>query len=98
MSVDFIKVNDKKVTFTVYPNPNSGQFTIDFSGIENNHEGQLVLSDMNDGREIYTTSFYSNSVESNKVDVNPPTKIPTGRYACSLIFEGIKNTVIIMIE
>ena len=98
VSVDFIKVNDKKVTFTVYPNPNSGQFTIDFSGIENNHEVQLVLSDMNDGREIYTTSFYSNSVESNKVDVNPPTKIPTGRYACSLIFEGIKNTVIIMIE
>jgi len=98
VSVDFIKVNDKKVTFTVYPNPNSGQFTIDFSGIENNHEVQLVLSDMTDGREIYTTSFYSNSVESNKVDVNPPTKIPTGRYACSLIFEGIKNTVIIMIE
>jgi len=98
VSVDFIKINDKKVTFTVYPNPNSGQFTIDFSGIENNHEVQLVLSDMNDGREIYTTSFYSNSVESNKVDVNPPTKIPTGRYACSLIFEGIKNTVIIMIE
>lgn len=96
VSVDHIKA--KNITFTVYPNPNSGQFTVDFSGIENNHEVQIVLNDMNDGHEIYSTTFYSNSIDSNKIDVNPPTKIAPGRYICSLIFEGIRSSVIVMIN
>ena len=96
VSVDHIKA--KNITFTVYPNPNSGQFTVDFSGIENNHEVQIVLNDMNDGHEIYSTTFYSNSIDSNKMDVNPPTKIAPGRYICSLIFEGIRSSVIVMIN
>ncbi len=96
VSVDHIKA--KNITFTVYPNPNSGQFTVDFSGIENNHEVQIVLNDMNDGHEIYSTTFSSNSIESNKMDVNPPTKIAPGRYLCSLIFEGIRSSVIVMIN
>jgi len=96
VSVDYIKA--KNITFTVYPNPNSGQFTVDFSGIENNHEVQIVLNDMNDGHEIYSTTFSSNSIESNKMDVNPPTKIAPGRYICSLIFEGIRSSVIVMIN
>ena len=96
VSVDHIKA--KNITFTVYPNPNSGQFTVDFSGIENNHEVQIVLNDMNDGHEIYSTTFYSNSIDSNKIDVNPPTKIAPGRYVCSLIFEGIRSSVIVMIN
>lgn len=96
VSVDHIKA--KNVTFTVYPNPNSGQFTVDFSGIENNHEVQIVLNDMNDGHEIYSTTFHSNSIEANKMDVNPPTKIAPGRYLCSLIFEGNRSSVIILIH
>ena len=96
VSVDYIKA--KNITFTVYPNPNSGQFTVDFSGIENNHEVQIVLNDMNDGHEIYSTTFFSNSIDSNKMDVNPPTKIAPGRYICSLIFEGIRSSVIVMIN
>lgn len=96
VSVDHIKA--KNVTFTVYPNPNSGQFTVDFSGIENNHEVQIVLNDMNDGHEIYSTTFYSSSIDSNKMDVNPPTKIAPGRYICSLIFEGIRSSVIVVIN
>jgi hypothetical protein len=96
VSVDYIKA--KNITFTVYPNPNSGQFTVDFSGIENNHEVQIVLNDMNDGHEIYSTTFFSNSIDSNKMDVNPPTKIAPGRYLCSLIFEGIRSSVIVMIN
>ena len=88
----------KNIEFTVYPNPNSGQFTIDFAGIENNHEVQIVLSDLQTGKQIYTTTFFSNTIEHNKIDVNPTEKINPGRYACSLICEGIKITKQVLIN
>lgn len=89
---------ERKVEFTVYPNPNSGQFTIDFSGIENNHEVQIILSDLSTGQQIYTTSFYSRSIEHNKIDVNPTDRIKPGRYACTLVCEGIKITKQVLIN
>lgn len=88
----------RNIEFTVYPNPNSGQFTIDFAGIENNHEVQIVLSDIETGKQIYTTTFFSNTIEHNKIDVNPSDKIKAGRYSCSLICEGIKITKQVIIN
>ncbi len=94
-----VEVETKKIVeFTVYPNPNSGQFTIDFSGIENNHEVQIVLSELQTGKQIYTTTFFSTSIEHNKIDVTPSEKIAPGRYACSLICEGIKLTKQVVIN
>ena len=94
-----VEVETKKIVeFTVYPNPNSGQFTIDFSGIENNHEVQIVLSELQTGKQIYTTTFFSTSIGHNKIDVTPSEKIAPGRYACSLICEGIKLTKQVVIN
>lgn len=98
-STKSVEVETKKIVqFTVYPNPNSGQFTIDFSGIENNHEVQIVLSDLSSGKQIYTTTFFSKSIEHNKIDVIPNEKINPGRYSCSLICEGIKLTKQVVIN
>ena len=88
----------RNVEFTVYPNPNSGQFTIDFAGIENNHEVQIVLSDLQTGKQLYTTTFFSSTIEHNKIDVNPTEKIAPGRYSCSLICEGIRLTKQVVIN
>jgi len=66
-----------------------------------NADKTMVVSEIvsvDDGHEIYSTTFSSNSIESNKMDVNPPTKIAPGRYLCSLIFEGIRSSVIVMIN
>jgi len=52
ISVRFLK--EKDFTFTIYPNPNKGEFTIDFSGLENNHLIKVYLHDIN-GKIIYTT-------------------------------------------
>jgi hypothetical protein len=88
----------RNIEFTVYPNPNSGQFTIDFAGIENNHEVQIVLSDLQTGKQLYTTTFFSSTIEHNKIDVNPTEKIKAGRYSCSLICEGIRLTKQVVIN
>ncbi len=87
----------KNITFSVYPNPNLGEFTIDFSGIENNHEVQIALRDEL-GKEVYSNSVYSNSIHSNQVQIIPTSKIAKGKYFCSLIFEGVKRTLVVIVN
>jgi hypothetical protein len=72
VSVDFLK--SKNITFTVYPNPNMGEFTVNFAGIENNHEVQIILSDAF-GKEVYSTSLYTASMETTRVSLTPDTKL-----------------------
>ena len=95
VSVDFLK--SKNITFTVYPNPNLGEFTVNFAGIENNHEVQIILSD-EFGKEVYSTSLYANSMEANKVSLTPDTKISKGKYFCTLLVEGVKQTLIVLVN
>ena len=87
----------KSIQFTVYPNPNSGQFTVDFTGVENNHEVQILLCDTRTGKILYSTTFQSNSIDHNKVDIQPTERVEPGRYICALVCEGIRlnSTVII---
>ena len=86
----------KDITFTVYPNPNQGQFTADFSGIENNHEVEIVMYDIN-GKLVYSSTFYTQE-SSNSISIIPEEKIGKGIYFCSLIVEGIKHTVRVMVQ
>ena len=87
----------KHIQFTVYPNPNKGQFTVDFSGIENNHEVEILLCDTRTGKIVHTAKFQSSTVDHNKVDIMPATQVEPGRYICALVCEGIRlnSTVII---
>ena len=74
-----VSVSDpkRKIEFTVYPNPNRGVFTVDFSGIENNHEVEILLCNIENGQIVYKTTFLSQSTEHNKVDVVPSPKFHT---------------------
>jgi len=86
----------RAITFTVYPNPNQGQFTADFSGIENNHEVQILLNDEH-GKLVYSNTFYAQE-SGNSVSIIPEQKISKGVYFCSLIVEGIKHTVKVVVN
>jgi hypothetical protein len=88
--------NQNGVTFIVYPNPNQGQFTVDFSGVENNHEVQLLMHDVN-GKQVYSNTFYSQDI-INTVNIIPEEKIGKGIYICSLIVEGVKYTVKVVVN
>ena len=88
---------ERKINFTIYPNPNSGQFTVDFGGIENNYLVDLVLADEN-GFKIYDTQFELHSLLNNKLDVIPNNLLKNGRYYCILSIEGIKYTSIVVVK
>lgn len=92
-----VKFSDpSSITFNVYPNPNSGQFKVDFSGIENNHEVQISLTD-EQGRIVYNNSFFAQET-NNTVNIIPETKIGGGIYFCTITVEGIKHTVKVMVN
>lgn len=84
-----------KIEFTVYPNPNKGEFTVDFSGIENNHEVQVLLHDYM-GKEVYTGSFIT--TQQNSITIVPADRIANGTYFCSLVAEGIRYTVKVIVN
>jgi hypothetical protein len=95
ISVDIQKSNH--VTFTVYPNPNQGQFTVDFTGIENNHEIEVTMFDQM-GKLAYSKTIMSESLATNTFNIIPEEKIASGNYLVNFVVEGIKYPVKVIVQ
>jgi hypothetical protein len=88
---------EKNVSFIVYPNPNHGEFTVDFSGIENNHEIEIEMYSV-EGKLVYKNTIQSQSAITNTVQIIPTEKISTGQYIVNFIAEGIKYPVQVIVN
>jgi hypothetical protein len=76
--------SDKKVFFSIFPNPNSGEFFIDFTGISDNTLLQIQLTDLN-GKILYDEQVWSNDLKNNH-KINPNKNlISCGTYICNII-------------
>ncbi len=95
VSVNF--VSEKNILFSVFPNPNTGSFTINFSGIENNQEVQIVIHDAM-GRMVYSQQFYSASINDNKIHIAPSNGLAKGIYECSLTAGGIRRKLVVIVN
>jgi len=82
---------ERNFKFVLYPNPNKGEFTVDFSGLDNKHLVSIELRSM-DGKKVYESSFTLNS-GSTSVQIVPEDKIASGVYFCTFSLEGIEYTV-----
>lgn len=89
--------NQSGIKFTVYPNPNSGEFFIDFSGIENNHELEINLTDM-EGKNVYTNTFTISESNTKHIKIVPDRYLENGTYICRLSLEGIKYQVKVVVQ
>ena len=95
VSVNFIKANNIK--FVIYPNPNSGEFTVDVSGLENNHPVEITLRDQN-GRSVYHSTFNLNDESSLKTKIVPEEKLANGVYICTLRIQEIEYNVKVIVN
>jgi hypothetical protein len=94
ISVQLIKSGNIK--FLIYPNPNNGEFTASISGIENNHEVQILLKN-DKGEMVYNSSFYVQDQDS-KIHIVPEGKISSGIYVCTLILQGVEYKVKVVVS
>lgn len=95
VSVNFIK--DKNIRFVIYPNPNNGEFTADISGIENNHQIKIILTNEK-GEKVYHAEFFINDSANSSFRIIPSDKLPSGLYVCTLILEGIEYKVKVIVS
>ncbi len=94
ISISYLKAENIK--FIIYPNPNDGEFTIDISGVENNHEVQLTFTDQT-GKLIKKDSFFIQDAQNTQFKIVPETKLQSGVYLCTLTIEGINHTVKVVV-
>jgi len=95
ISVDFEE--SKHITFTVFPNPNQGQFTVDFTGVENNHEIEVIMYDQG-GKLAYQKNITSESLATNTFSIIPEHQIASGIYMVNFVVEGIKYPVKVIVQ
>jgi hypothetical protein len=86
----------KNIRFLVYPNPNNGEFTVDISGLENNHHVMVALRNES-GHLVYESSFYLQEI-STKLQIVPQSKLARGVYTCTLVLEEIEYSVKVVIS
>ncbi|HLC83360.1 MAG TPA: T9SS type A sorting domain-containing protein, partial [Bacteroidia bacterium] len=95
ISVDFEVKNN--IRFVVFPNPNMGEFSVDFSGIENEHEVLIEMYSM-EGKVVYKNQFTSESMATNTIHIIPEEKIRSGQYIVNFYVEGIKYPVKVLVN
>jgi len=95
ISVDMER--SQHITFMVYPNPNQGQFTVDFTGVENNHEIDVILYDQS-GKLVYHRSILSESLATNTFRIIPEQQIASGNYMVNFVVEGVKYPIKVIVQ
>lgn len=87
----------RNVKFSIYPNPNNGEFTVNIGGIENNHEVKLVLIDEK-ARIVYSSIFHVFDISESKFLIVPENKLEPGIYLCKLIIEELEFTIKVIVS
>lgn len=89
--------NLNNIKFTVFPNPNQGEFSVDITGLENNHEIALTLKN-DKGETVYNSYFYTQDESSIQRKIVPETRLENGIYYCTISVQGIQHTVRVMVN
>ncbi len=85
------------VSFVVYPNPNKGEFSVDVSGIENNHELDVFIYSTS-GKIIYNARTDSESLKNKKFTFNLGPDTANGLYKVVFMMEGVKYVCSLIIQ
>lgn len=77
-----------QVIFKIYPNPNKGKFSIDISGIENNHNISILIYDKA-GKMLKEYHTQTNNILSNSFVIDMGENQEKGIYVVTISMEGL---------
>lgn len=88
--------NDNNIGFSIYPNPNDGEFVVSFSGL-NNYKGDVKLTLNNALGNVVFEKHVLISEDVNIYTIEMATKIPKGFYvlSCSMQDKLYQQKVIV---
>jgi hypothetical protein len=82
--------------FLIYPNPNSGEFTAQITGLKYDENIQVLLRD-SEGAIVYK-GLHHVEANSSLLQVVPALKLKDGFYFCSFIIEETEYVVKIIVD
>ncbi|MFO0357052.1 MAG: T9SS type A sorting domain-containing protein [Sphingobacteriaceae bacterium] len=94
VSVDNPQLSDVKIS--VYPNPNYGNFTIEFSGINKESDMDIQLFDIS-GKQLFSQHLNA-GFNTNTINVIPSERLTAGVYICNIISQGVKFPVKVVVQ
>lgn len=95
--VSVVNTLGNNISFVVYPNPNKGEFSVDVSGIENNHELDVFIYS-NSGKMIYNARTDSESLKNKKFTFSLGPDTANGLYKVVFTMEGVKYVCSLIIQ
>ncbi len=85
------------VSFVVYPNPNKGEFSVDITGIENNHDVDVSIYSTS-GKIIYNSKTDADSLKNKQFTFNLGPDTANGLYKVVFMMEGVKYVCNLVIQ
>ncbi len=85
------------ISFVVYPNPNKGEFSVNVTGIENNHDVDVFIYSAS-GKMIYNAKTDSDSIRNKQFSFQLGPDTANGLYKIVFMLEGIKYTCSFIIQ
>jgi hypothetical protein len=93
-----ISVKVLSTEFSIYPNPNSGTFSIDLPTVEQNETLTLVIYN-SVGQKVYeSTQTVLKDNPTARTDINPTTPLPKGMYTTYVNFAGSTSNLKLVVH
>jgi hypothetical protein len=87
---------EQGLKFLVFPNPNSGEFTVQITGLKNDENITVFLRDT-DGSIVYKAMHHV-TADDSLLKVSSPFKLNHGSYFCSFIIDNTEYVVRIIVD